>query len=40
MKERYAVFEKYVSSMKGNARDRYIGLIQKIVKKSKINRNC
>ena len=40
MKERYAVFEKYVSSMKCNARDQYIGLIQKVVKKSKINRNC
>jgi len=37
--ERYAVFEKYVSSMKGNAREQYIGLIKKIVKESKWDHN-
>jgi len=39
MKERYAVFEKYVSSMKGNAKEQYIGLIKKIVKESKWSHN-
>ena len=36
LRKRYALFEKHISSMKGDAREKYVNVINQVIKEIKV----